>query len=83
VSLCEVAPLAGHAPNPTPVLTNTGYSFISGRDVVHICSVHQYSQERDTVLAVPGSGGASPAVSGVEDRHAFNWAKNIRADMLA
>ena len=36
-----VALLAGQPPNPTPVLTNTCYSFITDKDVVHVCSVHQ------------------------------------------
>ena len=78
-----VALLAGQAPNPTPVLTNTCYSFITDKDVVHVCSVHQYDKEKKTVLAVPGSGGVSPAMSEIEGRYAFSWAKNIWADTLA
>jgi NADPH-dependent 2,4-dienoyl-CoA reductase/sulfur reductase-like enzyme len=78
-----VALLAGQAPNSTPVLTNTCYSFISDKDVVHVCSVHQYDKEKKTVLAVPGSGGVSPAMSEIEGRYAFSWAKNIWADTLA
>ena len=77
-----VALLAGQAPNPTPVLTNTCYSFITDKDVVHVCSVHQYDKEKKTVLAVPGSGGFSPAMSEIEGRYAFSWAKNIWADTL-
>jgi len=78
-----VALLAGQAPNPTPVLTNTCYSFITDKDVVHVASVHQYDKEKKTVLAVPGSGGVSPAMSEIEGRYAFSWAKNIWADTLA
>ena len=78
-----VALLSGQAPNPTPVLTNTCYSFITDKDVVHVCSVHQYDKEKKTVLAVPGSGGVSPAMSEIEGRYAFSWAKNIWADTLA
>ncbi len=78
-----VALLSGQAPNPTPVLTNTCYSFITDKDVVHVCSVHQYDKEKKTMLPVPGSGGVSSAMSEVEGRYAFNWAKNIWADMLA
>ena len=78
-----VALLAGQAPNPTPVLTNTCYSFITDKEVVHVCSVHQYDKEKKTVLAVPGSGGVSPAMSEIEGRYAFSWAKNIWADTLA
>jgi len=78
-----VALLAGQAPNPTPVLTNTCYSFITDKDVVHVCSVHQYDKEKKTVLPVAGSGGVSPAMNELEGQYAFNWAKNIWADTLA
>ena len=78
-----VALLAGQPPNPTPVLTNTCYSFITDAEVVHVCSVHQYDKEKKTVLPVAGSGGVSPAMSAVEGGYAFAWAKNIWADTLA
>ena len=78
-----VALLAGQAPNPAPVLTNTCYSFVTDKDVVHVCSVHQYDKEKKTVLPVPGSGGVSSAMSELEGRYAWNWAKNVWADMLA
>jgi NADPH-dependent 2,4-dienoyl-CoA reductase/sulfur reductase-like enzyme len=78
-----VALLSGQAPNPTPVLTNTCYSFITDKDVVHVASVHQYDKDKKTVLAVPGSGGVSSAMSEIEGRYAFSWAKNIWADTLA
>ena len=78
-----VALLSGQAPNPAPVLNNACYSFITDRDVVHVCSVHQYDAEKRTVLPVQGAGGLSPAMSELEGRYAFSWAKNIWADMLA
>jgi sulfide dehydrogenase [flavocytochrome c] flavoprotein subunit len=78
-----VALLAGQAPNPAPVLTNTCYSFVSDKDVVHVCSVHQYDKDKRTVLPVPGSGGLSSAMSELEGRYAWNWAKTVWADMLA
>ena len=78
-----VALLAGQAPNPSPVLTNTCYSFVTDKDVVHVCSVHQYDKEKKTVLPVPGSGGLSSAMSELEGRYAWNWAKTVWADMLA
>jgi NADPH-dependent 2,4-dienoyl-CoA reductase/sulfur reductase-like enzyme len=78
-----IALLAGQPPNPTPVLTNTCYSFITDKDVVHVCSVHQYDREKKTVLPVPGSGGVSTAMNELEGRYAFNWAKNIWADTVA
>ena len=78
-----VALLAGQAPNPDPVLTNTCYSFVTDKDVIHVCSVHQYDKEKKTVLPVPNSGGVSTAMSELEGRYAWNWAKNVWADMLA
>jgi NADPH-dependent 2,4-dienoyl-CoA reductase/sulfur reductase-like enzyme len=78
-----VALLAGDAPNPEPVLTNTCYSFITDRDVVHVASVHQYDKDKTTMLPVQGAGGLSPAMSELEGRYAWNWAKNVWADMLA
>ena len=78
-----VALLAGEAPDPAPVLNNTCYSFITDKDVVHICSVHQYDREKKTLVPVQGAGGLSPQMSEVEGRYAFNWAKNIWADTLA
>jgi NADPH-dependent 2,4-dienoyl-CoA reductase/sulfur reductase-like enzyme len=78
-----VALLAGEAPNPAPVLNNTCYSFITDKDVVHICSVHQYDLAKKTLLPVQGAGGLSPQLSEVEGRYAFNWATNIWADALA
>lgn len=73
---------AGIAPNPTPVLNNTCYSFITDKDVVHVASVHQYDKEKKTLVTVPGSGGLSPAPSALEGEYAFAWAKNIWADAL-
>jgi len=78
-----VALLAGQAPNPTPVLTNTCYSFITDKDAVHVCSVHQYDKEKKTVLPATGAGGVSTAMSAVEGAYGFSWAMNIWADTLA
>jgi len=75
--------LAGRAPSPTPVLTNTCYSFITDKDVVHVASVHQYDAEKKTMVAVAGAGGLSPGMSALEGTYAFAWAKNIWADTLA
>jgi sulfide dehydrogenase [flavocytochrome c] flavoprotein subunit len=78
-----VALLAGKAPNPAPVVTNTCYSMITDKESVHVCSVHQYDREKKTMLAVPGSGGVSSAMNEPEGRYAFAWAQNIWADTLA
>ena len=77
-----LASLAGQPPNPAPVLNNTCYSFITDRDAVHVASVHQYDREKKTLVTVPGSGGLSPAMNSTEGDYAFDWAKNIWADML-
>jgi sulfite dehydrogenase len=75
--------LKGEAVNPTPVVMNTCYSFVTKDDVVHVASVHQYDAKDKTFKTVPGSGGVSAAASALEGRYALSWADNIWADMLA
>ena len=75
--------LQGEPVNPTPVVMNTCYSFVTGRDVIHVASVHQYDNAEKTFKTVPGSGGVSAAASQLEGRYALSWAENIWADMLA
>jgi sulfide dehydrogenase [flavocytochrome c] flavoprotein subunit len=75
--------LSGRAPDPRPMLTNTCYSFVSDREVIHVASVHAYDAAKKTLLVVPGSGGVSPAASEQEGAYALNWARNIWADTLA
>jgi len=74
--------LRGEPVNPAPVVMNTCYSYVSGSDVIHVASVHQYNAEQKTFLTVPGSGGVSAAASALEGRYAWSWAQNIWADML-
>ena len=78
-----VSLLAGRAPNALPIYNNTCYSFVSDTDVVHVASVHRYDAEKQTMLAVPGSGGVSVAASELEGKYAMAWARNIWADTLA
>ncbi len=78
-----IALLEGKAVNPTPVVMNTCYSFITARDVVHVASVHQFDAAEGTFKPVPGSGGLSVAANQIEGRYALSWAENIWADMLA
>ncbi len=75
--------LKGEPVNPTPVVMNTCYSFVTQRDVIHVASVHQYDAADKTVKPVPGSGGVSAAANQIEGRYALAWADNIWADMLA
>ena len=74
---------AGNPPNPTPVVNNTCYSFITDKDVVHVDSVHQYAAGKKTFETVPGSGGLSPGPTALEGEYAFAWARNIWSDMLS
>ncbi len=77
-----VAELSGWEVNPAPVLTNTCYSFVNSREVVHVASVHQYNAAEKTFKTVPGSGGLSPAPTVLEGVYAWGWAHNIWADSL-
>ncbi len=78
-----VAQLAGWEINPAPMLTNTCYSFIDDKTVVHVASVHGYVAEEKTFKTVAGSGGLSPAPTELEGIYAMSWAKSIWADALA
>jgi len=75
--------LNGRDPNPSPVMNNTCYSFVSDREVIHVASVHQYDAGQSTMIPVRGAGGISPARSEQEGVYAWSWARNIWADMLA
>jgi sulfide dehydrogenase [flavocytochrome c] flavoprotein chain len=75
--------LNGRAPNPNPVMTNTCYSFVSDKEVIHVASVHQYDAAQNTILPVKGAGGVSAARSEQEGAYGWSWARNIWADMLA
>jgi len=77
-----VAELSGWEINPAPVLTNTCYSFVNAKEVVHVASVHQYITAEKTFKPVPGSGGVSPGPTTLEGVYAWGWAHNIWADTL-
>ena len=77
-----VAQLAGWDVNPAPMLTNTCYSFVDAKNVVHVASVHEYVAAEKTFKTVAGSGGLSAAPSELEGVYALNWASNIWADTL-
>ncbi|HUF22362.1 MAG TPA: NAD(P)/FAD-dependent oxidoreductase [Burkholderiales bacterium] len=78
-----IALLHGDAPNPEPIVTNTCYSFVSDRDVVHVASVHAYDREQKTMLIVDGASGVSPGPSTLEGQYAESWGRNIWNDMLS
>lgn len=77
-----VAQLNGLEINPAPMLTNTCYSYIDDRNVVHVASVHEYVASERTFKVVQGSGGLSAAPTELEGSHANTWARTIWADML-
>ncbi len=77
-----VAQLAGWEVNPAPMLTNTCYSFVDNKNVVHVASVHEYVAAEKTFKTVAGSGGVSTSPSEQEGVYALNWASNIWADTL-
>jgi sulfide dehydrogenase [flavocytochrome c] flavoprotein subunit len=78
-----VAQLAGWDVNPAPMLTNTCYSFVDGRNVIHVASVHEYVAAEKTFKTVAGSGGVSAGPTELEGNYAWNWARTIWADALA
>jgi sulfide dehydrogenase [flavocytochrome c] flavoprotein subunit len=78
-----VALLNGEAPNPSPTLSNTCFSFVSETRVVHVASIHKYDTAARTMKVVPGSGGVSSDIGEGEEEDALNWAHNIWADTLA
>jgi NADPH-dependent 2,4-dienoyl-CoA reductase/sulfur reductase-like enzyme len=82
VAAAVVAQLSGMAVNPQPMLTNTCYSFVNDKLVVHVASVHQYVAAEKTYKTVAGSGGVSTAPNELEGVYAWNWAQNIWADSL-
>lgn len=77
-----VALLHGETVNSEPLLTNTCYSFVSDKDVIHVASVHAYIPEKKTMEIVPGGSGVSAAASELEGRYAESWGLNIWSDML-
>ncbi len=77
-----VAQLSGWEVNPAPMLTNTCYSFVDSKNVIHVASVHEYVAAEKTFKAVAGSGGVSPGPTELEGVYALDWARNIWADTL-
>lgn len=79
-----VAELNGWELNTAPMLTNTCYSYVdTGRNVIHVASVHEYVAAEKTFKTVAGSGGVSAAPNELEATYAWNWARTIWSDALA
>ena len=83
VAAALVAELNSWELNPTPMLTNTCYSFVDDKRVIHVASVHEYVAAEKTFKTVAGSGGLSAAPNELEGAHAWSWARTIWADALA
>ena len=77
-----VSQLADQAIPAAPMLTNTCYSYVDDKRVIHVASVHQYDDKDKTFKTVPGSGGVSIEATALEGVYAWNWARNIWADSL-
>ncbi|TFZ02198.1 flavocytochrome C [Ramlibacter henchirensis] len=78
-----VARLMGWEVPAAPMLTNTCYSFVDDKRVMHVASVHEYAPAEKTWRVVQGSGGLSPGPTELEGVYAWNWARNIWADAVA
>lgn len=77
-----VALLHGEQVNTQPLVTNTCYSFISDKDVIHVASVHAYNPDKKTMEVVQGASGVSAAANELEGQYAESWGRNIWSDML-
>lgn len=82
VAAAVVAQLSGLDIAANPVLTNTCYSYVSDKQVIHVASVHLYDTAEKTYKTVPGSGGVSSVATDLEGAYAWSWAQNIWADAL-
>lgn len=69
--------------NPQPMMSNTCYSFVDDKNVMHVASVHVYDASQKTMIGIKGAGGVSDQANELEGTYGFSWAKNIWADMLA
>lgn len=72
----------GRPVNPEPMLMNTCYSFVDGKNVMHVASVHQYDAGKKTMMPVKGAGGVSTKASPAEGLYAWGWARNIWGEAL-
>jgi hypothetical protein len=77
-----IARLTGQPIDDTPIIANTGYSFVIDKEAVHVASTHKWNAELKTLVPVAGAGGLSAARNELEATHALSWATNIWADTL-
>lgn len=77
-----IAMLKGQPVDGSPAIMNTCYSFVDGKNAMHVTSIHQYDDAQKTLIPVKGAGGVSDRHSEAEGIYAWGWAKNIWADTL-
>ncbi len=77
-----IALIKGQPVNPQPMLMNTCYSFVDGKNVMHVASVHEYDKAQKTMVPVKGAGGLSTQASELEGTYAWGWARNIWAEAV-
>jgi sulfite dehydrogenase len=75
-----IALLKGEPVEAQPMMMNTCYSFVDGKSVMHVASVHAWDEAHKTMMQVKGSGGLSAAASELEGTYAWGWARNIWAE---
>lgn len=74
--------LHGNQPNEAPLISNTCYSFVSDREVIHVAAVYTYDPGQKTMVPVKGAGGLSEAANEAEAAIAESWGLNIWNDVL-
>jgi sulfite dehydrogenase len=77
-----IALIKGEPVNPNPMMMNTCYSFVDGKNVMHVASVHVYDPKDKTMVPVKGAGGLSDKASELEGTYAWGWARNIWSEAL-
>jgi NADH dehydrogenase FAD-containing subunit len=77
-----IALIKGLEVNQRPMMMNTCYSFVDGKNVMHVASVHTYDATQKTMVTVKGAGGLSAKASELEGTYAWGWARNIWGEAL-
>jgi len=68
---------------PEPMqIANTCYSYVDGKQAVHVAAVYAYDEAQKTYIGVKGASGVSTARNEIEGKYAWAWAKNVWADAL-
>jgi len=77
-----IALIKGQPVNERPMMMNTCYSFVDGRNAMHVASVHDYDAAQKTMVPVKGTSGVSAQANELEGTYAWGWARNIWAEAL-